>query len=267
MATEKRKLVREIRKQKYDCAIELYSFFPNTIPILWRAKIPLRIGFNTGGNSFLLSKSVNWKGTRYIPFHYCSLLDKIGVSLNSLRPEIIVSEKISTKLEMPYLIFHAFSAFQEKELPIEFWNTLCEFCEKSKIKYYFTGRGTREKKITEIMGVKKADNLCDLLSWPELIKTIQKSRGLVSVDSVPVHLAAALDVPFAVLYKRATKIWQPESTRGKYFGMPAPININELFEIILEWTSSKSKQPEKLDLSYREGSHDTTIVNVDRTEK
>ncbi len=45
----KRRAVREIRAQSYDAAIDFYPFFPNAIPLLWQAKVPMRIGFTSGG--------------------------------------------------------------------------------------------------------------------------------------------------------------------------------------------------------------------------
>lgn len=52
--------IKEIRQCDYELAIDLHPYFPNAIPLLFKAKIPARIGYSTGGFSNLLTESVSW---------------------------------------------------------------------------------------------------------------------------------------------------------------------------------------------------------------
>lgn len=235
--TEWKRTVGELKKNNYDCAIELYPYFPNVISILWRAKIPMRIGFNSGGNSLLLSTSVMWKGNHYFPHLYSDLLAHLGIpKTQSPRAEIIAPQSSTLKLNVPYYIFHVCSSDCSKELSVAFWQFLYNRCKMTGIAVYFTGRGQREKAIIERIGITKSENLCDCLTWPQLVKVIQGAKGVVSVDSVPVHIAASLSVPFAVLYVRPySPLWYPASSHSIAFGVHAPVDPEAVFNTLQTW--------------------------------
>lgn len=224
-----KKIIEELTKKKYDCAIDLYPYYPNTIPILWKAKIPIRIGFNTGGGSFLLSTIVPWESEQYIPFHYAHIFGIEGplkIPINTTKPQTV-------NLKKPYLIFHTGSSLHLKEFSLDFWKSLYSICRAANYTVYFTGRGEKENRFIE--AIAPDYNLCNRLSWSDLICVIRESIGVVSVDSVPVHISAALDVPFAVLYKTYSKIWHPDCEKGTPFGINEPIQVEKIFEVIQSW--------------------------------
>src|SRR3990167_377520 len=227
---ENRAIAKEIAKKNYSCAIDLYPFFPNSISILWHAKIPLRIGFDTGGNSHLLNVIAPWDEERYLTIQYDNLLKKLGIE-GHVQPQVAIP-KIPLPYKAPYLIFHPCSSGEYKEFPPHFWKELYEKCKKAGIAVYFTGHGAREEAFIEQAGVAKEDRLCGQLSWNLFVATLQASCGVVSVDSVPVHLAAALDVPFAVLYRKYTKLWYPETSKGTFFGKDEAISIDSVYSQI-----------------------------------
>lgn len=229
----RKKIIEELKEKQYDCALELYSLFPNTIPFLWAAKIPLIVGFNSGGNSCLLDFSVDWKGDRYLPFLYSQLLEKIGVRQSKAAIPIHLPPQPSLSLKKPYLLFHPCSSSPSKEFPVGLWKALYSFCVQKGIHVYFTGRGGRERE--RIEAISSEGSLCDRLRWPDLAKAIRESAGIVTVDSVPAHLAWALHTPFAVLYQKQGKMWQPESTRGSVFGVNRNVCSEEVKKVIADW--------------------------------
>ena len=66
----KKTAVHEIRNEKYPIAIDSYSFFPNSIPLLWQAGIPVRIGYISGGFGPLLTHPIPWKRLNQHLIHY-----------------------------------------------------------------------------------------------------------------------------------------------------------------------------------------------------
>ena len=233
------KLATEIAAIEYDCAFELRPFFINSIPVFWKARIPLRIGFTSSGNSSLLNNSVDWTHNQYIAHCYWDLLEKIGIYKEaslSLIPAITL-DFISKEPSIPYIIFHVCSADKVKELSMTFWNDLYQLCLNQGYSIYFTGQGNRENAIISSIVNQAEYNLCDKLSWKQLVSHIQRSHGIVSVDSVPVHLAASFQVPCAVLFKATPfpNLWKPNITSTVAFGIKNEVRVEEVFAVVKQW--------------------------------
>jgi ADP-heptose:LPS heptosyltransferase len=229
-------IAKKLASLHYDVAIELRPYFPNSIPLLWKARIPWRIGFATGGNSLLLNAKVPWPGDQYLPNCYWSLLHFIGIQNTKTPMPFNIHVQPTTLPHLPgsFLIFHPCSLAKEKEFPIDVWQNLYNRCQHAGYNIYVTGKGEREKIITEQIAGNSSTNLCNLLDWKQLISLIQKSKFLVSVDSVPVHVAAAFSIPSAILY-RATpshKIWYPDQPNTTAFGIDRPVNPADVFATI-----------------------------------
>ncbi|MDE3055205.1 MAG: glycosyltransferase family 9 protein [Verrucomicrobiota bacterium] len=217
-----RAIAAEIAQKKYTSALELYPYFPNTIPILWHAKIPFRIGFNTGGYSHLLDQTIPWRNDCYLTKQYESLLELLHIPLE--RP-LQAALRVDSSLlpPSPYFLFHPGTSHHSKEFSLSFWQELYQLCQKRKIPIYFTGHGAKEERFIRDIGAE--NNFYRTTSWSSLTSLIAGSAGVVSVDSVPVHIAAALGVPFAVLYKKYSPLWFPKG--GTAFWQEDLANILE----------------------------------------
>ena len=76
----RKKALQEIRKIGYEIAIDLYSYFPNAIPFLHASKIPVVIGYPTGGFSKLLTHSMPWSfADLYVGHAHLHLLKQLGI--------------------------------------------------------------------------------------------------------------------------------------------------------------------------------------------
>lgn len=212
----------QIKKNQYDCAIELYPFFPNTISLAWKSRIPVRIGFNTSGNSQLLTHCVSWMRSRYLPLSYTDLLAEIGISVSDVS---LLSPFIPKKggLDLPdhYLLFHVNSSAPCKELPSSFWRGLAIQCQDFKCPIFFTGKGKREKEIIDeiIKDLPHCRNLSNAFSWEGLVEVIGRAQVVISIDSVPVHVATALKVPLISIYVVSPflDIWRPNHPKAFFF--------------------------------------------------
>jgi ADP-heptose:LPS heptosyltransferase len=54
-AKESQRIVAELKTTGYDVAINMRPWFPNLVPVIWRAGIPVRVGFNRSGFIFLFN--------------------------------------------------------------------------------------------------------------------------------------------------------------------------------------------------------------------
>lgn len=235
---EQIRAVKEIKSIGYDTAIELRPFCPNVIPIFWKAKIPLRIGFKTSGNDKLLNAPAEWIGGEYLPHCYWPLLGKIGIeSKNTLMPQMILKMDHPRLAKKPYLLFHLCASDAIKEMPIEFWKALYSKCKEMGWNIYFTGRGERELKMIEQVTKIPEEILCNKLSWEQLVQHIKECRGIVSIDSVPIHLAASFGVPTVALFRCTINpiLWKPSVPTTKALGIEKPVKMEDVLQEIKAW--------------------------------
>ncbi len=222
---------RELRKIRYDAAIDLNFHFPNAIFLIACAHIPCRIGYASGGFGSLLTDPMNWSDQEhYVSGYYKDLLKKLGIQelfLQDIQPSLSpVGEKetasLSRKLSLPaqekgYVILHIGSGVEKKEWLLEKWKNLAKRFADEDVFVVFTGRGSVEKeKIASVMqGLSKAQSLCDALDWQELVVCIQNAKLLISIDTALVHIACAFGTPTLVLFSgmNSPLHWCPPSAR------------------------------------------------------
>lgn len=219
----KKRAIQSIQKTKYDIAIDTYYYFPNAIPIFWKAKIPVRIGYTSGGFGPYLTHSKDWENyNQSVVKFYEPLLRFItndGVKIEKLRPHLPrlartghdYFRKHYSDSFGNYVVVHIGAGSPLKEWPVTKWKELVDKLEGLLL--VFTGKGNEEKeKIAHIIrGRKGCLNLANRLSWEEFMGVIQDASLLISVDSVPGHLAAAFEIPSVLLYTGMANVhhWAP----------------------------------------------------------
>ncbi len=199
------KVLKEIRAVRYDVSIELYLFFSNTIPLAKRAGIPRRIGFPTGGYECALTDSIPFPHeVSYLPVAFERLLSSLGVSSFEGRDYCFMESNI--------VILHLGTSDPRKEWEADEWHRLAVALKEKGFSLVFTGSGKRDREL--IKEAKLEDlgkNLIDELSFKQLFLTLKNAKALISVDSLPIHVAAFLKVPFVALYlySEGVDLWLP----------------------------------------------------------
>lgn len=219
--------LREIRKVKYDVAVDLYYYFPNSIPLLWQANIPVRIGYSSAGFGPLLTHSLCWVNQdSHMSDYHNTLLKMMSINDIHLKKQIIslppyeaysvidienIIGYSSKKKE--YIVFHIGSGSALREWPIVKWRALVEKFVGEDYLLIFTGNSDRENANIDsvITGLANCINLCGKLSWQDYINTISGARLLFGVESLAGHLAAAVKTPCVVIYSGISNTfnWRP----------------------------------------------------------
>ncbi len=216
--------LNQIREQKYDAAIDLYPYFPNAIPLLWRAKIPVRIGYESGGFGPLLThrlptvdflkgaaENFSFLVRKFLPFSFGPF---------SPRPDLPIKEGP----KKDYLVVHMGTGHALKEWPEEKWRELAVALDKRGEKIVFTGRGRHEKeRIQRVMkGLTGAVDCSDQLDWEGFVLTIKCAKALISVDSVSGHIASAFDIPTVTLLSGINPplFWKPPGSQTLMRALP-----------------------------------------------
>lgn len=226
-----RQTLKEIREEGYDMAIDLYSYFPNAIPLLAKSKIPIRIGYATGGFSNLLTHPVRWAfPDRYVGFAHLHLLETLGIDTKGESPLPSYNYK---KKDRDYVVVHMGSSSPLKEWDADRWIRLIARFEAMGWRICLTGKGSREQEIcTRVALATRAKNLCDQLDWASFVSTVQEAKLLIAVDSAAVHIAAGALTPTIVLYAGMNSpcMWLPPSSncRGIMKRVPCAPCFNKM---------------------------------------
>lgn len=225
----KQRLLKELRQDCYDIAIDLYSYFPNAIPILAKSQIPIRIGYATGGFSNLLTHTVKWNfSDQYVGYAHLHLLSVLGIDTNRVISLPCYNYKKTTK---NYIVIHMGSSNKLKEWDSEKWIQLIKQLETAGHTIILTGKGEREDHLCQYMANHTlAQNLSSQLTWHEFVVMIQEARLLISVDSAAVHIAAGALVPTLSFCTgiHASPMWAPPFPF--YLGMMKSVSCAPCFK-------------------------------------
>jgi ADP-heptose:LPS heptosyltransferase len=225
--------LREIRALQYDIAINLYSYFPNAIPLTWKAGVPVRIGFTSGGFGPLLTHPVPFRQSgKHESEYQADLLHVLGIGKEHLdRLKMTLPDPTpDTEINLcrvlgresldgpPYRLIHMGSgAGVTHEWPLPSWRALAEKLRAGGRMLVFTGIGNHEREQIEAVtaGLKDCHNLCDRLDWWGFVEAIRQAEIVYSVDTSAGHIAAAVNTPCVSVFGGISDIprWRP---KGEY---------------------------------------------------
>lgn len=211
----KRVVARSLRKKRYDYALNLSPNFSDIAGVCFKAKIPVRIGYDIAGYKYLLSHLVPWKTDRYLPYNYLALLKAMGIEDNHLinfqspylsSVMLKVQRKIIKELPQEFILFHTNYTDSGGEVSKNFWMELKRLFEAKNRFVFFIGNGIEQKEWIAEITQNENQNLCNELSYLELFQAIHKATLIISVNSLFVHVAAALKRPCIALYDSAAHL-------------------------------------------------------------
>jgi len=223
-------LVRELKAIGYDTAVDLRPWFPNSIPVLWLARIPVRIGFDRVGFEPLLSHSVAFEyDRRHERDHQATPLRKlplVGALLDELplrwltpteSGRSIVQARASMQAPPRYVILHTGASTPVRNWTEEGWKELAKKVLATGARPVFTGLGAAQEEVIARItrDIPEAIDLCSKLSWRELVAVIADAETVYCVETSVGHLGGALGVPVVAIYggMQDPQQWRPAGRR------------------------------------------------------
>jgi ADP-heptose:LPS heptosyltransferase len=207
----RRKALTEIRKGDYDVAIDLGSHFPPVSPLFFAARIPVRVGFTSGGLGPLLTHRVTWvQESRPISDYPRDLL-------RALWPEMTLADDAfapcypghpRTPLLHPlqegrYIVVHMGTGAVHKEWPDENWIAVVTALAQSGLQLVAVGSGKREVERANRVAAALPLGVITLVMnrpWAEYVGVIARAKHLICLDSSSAHVAAAFAVSTTAIY-------------------------------------------------------------------
>ena len=190
---------RELRSLGADTVVDLQCLLRSGLMAYCSgARMVVGLGDAREGAGFFYSRSVPVRKDEHAVNRYLRVLAALGVPIpdaldwaipRGLRPEALITND-------PYIVLHPFSRGECKSLTFEAIGTFIQaFREKSVLPIVLAGA---PKPLPDF-----GPGVVDLLgktSLTELIGLLRGASYVVSVDSGPMHLAAALGVPLLSIH-------------------------------------------------------------------
>lgn len=205
-----------LRKKEFEIGIDFQNNKLSHL-ILFFSCVRERFGYRNKKFGFLLNRGLVESKTNLDPVaHQFEALKKLGIELKHKRPELWISEydeeyaekflekNWHTKNQMLIGIHVVASKRWESKLwPAEYCAKLSDnLAQKLNARILFTGTAQDKDYIKAIISHThcKPINACGQTSFMQLGALIRRCRVFVSVDSAPLHIAAAVGVPFVALF-------------------------------------------------------------------
>lgn len=266
---EHRNIVEKIRDGRFDVGILLTNSFSSA----WffrLGQVKRRIGFAKHWRSFLLTDPLKMpqKGEEHEVLTYKKLLTPLGIEMSTTAPQLFIrpEELVASRkllVQQGYNVKNVLIGINvgaaygsAKCWPIErFREVANRLLKDERVSVLFFGDATTAALVREIcFGLpKRALNLAGITTLRELVCLIQDCRILLTNDSGPMHIAAALKVPLVALFgstdERATGPYgQPEAVIHKHpscspcFKRECPIDFRCMKEISVDEVVEKVRE-------------------------
>ena len=208
---------RNLRKYKFDLCVVLNPKKEAHWDI-FLAGIPLRVGYDRKWGILLTHKLKDTKhlGDRHEVDCNLELVGLIGAKTLDKTPKIKVNDNLFREfIGQRIVAIHPFTSDQVKQWPVERFKELAQrITQEMKVKAVFVGRvEDRGYSLSEIVPSEAID-LINKTSLVELAALLKRCSLLISGDSGPMHLAAAVGTAVVALFRndllgKTAKRWGP----------------------------------------------------------
>ncbi len=200
-------------RDRFDAAVLLPNSFATAL-VLWRARVPERWGYATGGRSLLLTRRVRVPASvrgRSQVYYYRAMLEGLGLATEgppdaSLSCPEAWAEEGAALLgdEGPWIGVNAGASYggAKRWLPERFAAAADLVARRLGAKVAIVG-GPDERPLAEAVAAQLAVPsrlLAGETTLPALVGVLRRLRLLLTNDSGPMHVAAALGTPLVAVF-------------------------------------------------------------------
>jgi heptosyltransferase-2 len=207
------RIIQQLQDQKPDLGVLLTRSFSSAW-MFWRGKIPLRLGYRDHGRSCLINIPVQLPSfEQHDVLTYRDLLRPLGSLISPPAVSLHVTEEEHEEMRSflrnqgvpegrKILLLNPGAAYgSAKCWPKEsFLRVAQEMAAKKKIVPIFIGSGESAAWISEMLINTSIHNFSGMTTLRQLMALISLSSCLVTNDSGPMHIAAALETPLLAIF-------------------------------------------------------------------
>lgn len=220
---EKRNIIEKLRAGKYDLGILLTHSFSSAW-WFWQGKVTRRLGYDCNGRKFLLTESIPMPAdvqSQHLVLTYKMLLAPLGIPVSNTPPRIFLTEQeigqamtllrqhgVQDKHRLVGINPGATYGSAKCWLPERFREITQKLLEDPNLFVIYFGDIATAMLVKEIcQGLSpRVINLAGLTSLRELASLIHLCDVLLTNDSGPMHIAAALETPIIALFGSTSEV-------------------------------------------------------------
>lgn len=243
-------LIDAIRQKSFDACVVFNVYSQNPAPCLmlaYLAGIPLRAAFSKENLYGLLS---HWLPDDEPFFKIRHQIDRdlhlarflgANTKLRQLRitePSKAMQDRVMNDFGLTpsgYFVLHAGVSEKKRQYPKKHWVAFAKLlAQEYQVPIVLTG-SKAEEKFNELLVTEmacNAKNLAGKIDLPALTAIIKQAKGMISVNTGPMHLAAALQTPLVALYAQSNPQHQPNHGLHRVLEYSVPDSLKSSNQII-----------------------------------
>ncbi len=198
--------VKTLRAGRYDMIVDLQGLLRTGIMAFF-ASSPLKIGFKHAreGSRHFYNKKISVNGSLHAVDKCLEVAKSVGAKTNRVEFPFYIDDterKIIRRLIgnlTEYVVVVPSARWETKKWPAENFGTLIS---RLSVPCIIIGSAADEETIRRVMAFSKGKgiNLCGKTSLKELLALIEGAKAMVSNDSGPMHIGAAMGIPVIALF-------------------------------------------------------------------
>jgi heptosyltransferase-1 len=202
-------VVRQVRQERFDAVLDLQGLLKSAVWVAL-AKSPRKVGYDrTRELSYLAltERLPPYDPEAHAVRRYLDLARYLGAHANTprFRLEHLVQEPEGARELLKsgeWVVLHAGARWASKRWPVGHWATLAAALQRQGLRVALTGSGA-DRELTQAIAAEVGGGTLDLAGRTglgELAWVLRHARAMVTVDTGPMHLAAALGTPVVALF-------------------------------------------------------------------
>jgi lipopolysaccharide heptosyltransferase I len=209
---EIRSFIKTLRQRDYDLVIDFHGLFKSSM-IVFFSRGKRKLGYDSLQelSGLFLNEKIPEDMNKHAVERYLDFPRHLGVKIESVQFILPPNKEAEEKTE---ILLNKYNLENKKFIainPIAYWETKLWSNEKFahladlinnklQMKVVFTGSEKEPiEKITSLMTTKSI-NLCGATTLIDLASLYKKARIVITTDSGPMHLAAAVETPVIALF-------------------------------------------------------------------
>ncbi len=206
------RMASRVRREGYDWVVSPHRSLRSAL-LAWWSRAPIRIGFDTSAGRFLFNKVVAYRSdlheidrNRLLLSTWEEVTDPASLCVHvceSDRQQVdSVLKTTSFQHGLKTVALAPGSVWQTKRWPLNYFQALVGLLVDDPLNIILLG-GTEDRELTDQIAhlwPERVINLAGGLSLRESAEVIRRSTTLVTNDSAPMHLGAAVKTPVIALF-------------------------------------------------------------------
>jgi ADP-heptose:LPS heptosyltransferase len=201
--TELKKFFREMKKEKFDLAIQMHGGGRNSNPFTKNLGAKTTLGLRTP-DAIKLDLWVPFIYHQNEVFRYLELVSTIGASTSDILPRVAVMKKdllevakTFPELRYPFVVIHPGASDVRRRWPAKRFAQVADILSKRGFQIVIIGTGDEKQHIDEITYFMKSAPLIayNVLSVGGLAGLLSMANIVIANDSGPMHLADSVGTP------------------------------------------------------------------------